>query len=1002
MDDIAILESMENQYLIAEHYYNLTEYIDQNIYKFKRNGRYLQEGFGTVALWVAGIALAAGIGIWVYKTFFNKDKAKVKEQTAANSKAVAQKAETEMSNTAAAANQVIGDASDVKAETMENFIGSPFYNKCLDEIKKTLNETTTEGTQARVKMIEGIAPSFAERFGIDVTTAEQILGKDLTLDEIKKQKQFKAKNNPLAKISNILFNNPIFKFAMCAAGVLIAAAGVLTGGALVAGALVPLMPFGAWIPTAGFFATTILGALGIGVGINVYQKFKNELDAQYRTNETFQNSVKSALYLLNYFLAIQTILEQEISLLSQNNKSNQISSMASNKAINEGNFNSVYESIKKYVEDQLQKFDPNKNWSMPNINMSFYNSLNTNISKETLGVFQLTAIPTIKDITSLSAKMKDLDLSNPQNGDEITKFCYPLFQQARTSSESKKQVDLANTKGQSNPIVNPRDNQIIRSWSQQMTELSKKSQVLFWMDEQDVLVKVSYDLKAYNDNLNLIKIAANALKRNPDELAKIFLNVKYNRNINGSYEYIFKLKDKIGDNRISPFVNIVILNSENASTSFEEFLKQKNMNIQDFYNAKNLGDKFTEIKTLLNEYNSKLKAKSITEIDIFKNLNTTNLEADLKQFNLQSIDKSKYKGDALKYVEKFESLLTEYQKSREEKPYNPNTSPGDNTYMGSINKLINELNELIQKGSSYYNSTFIKDKTITFENFINTYYSQKMNISTGAPPTAMHFTTQFNNLCSRLDEFVRYIGDEFKKCWKENDTATKNALDVMTSSLTWSEMDLNNPTQIKNLLVATFNKSYNDIFASRVTNEETKAMANRIYNIIQGRDNNPSILKIAAPTPITPAASINQLTANSYLLALEDINNITSKEMAVEKLYKAINDSAQGDQYYIYKQVWNMSQKKQVDEQKPLDQLNISTGKVKGKAKTTTPLFNATGGSITFTTQQFDYIKSFWNKGFASLQKSLKAIGTGTTSIYNPSEYQAAITQINNYFSKFK
>lgn len=59
-----------NQFELANHYYDLTDYIDNNIYKFKRNGKYLQENWAMVAGIVAGIGLLG----WLITWLINKNK----------------------------------------------------------------------------------------------------------------------------------------------------------------------------------------------------------------------------------------------------------------------------------------------------------------------------------------------------------------------------------------------------------------------------------------------------------------------------------------------------------------------------------------------------------------------------------------------------------------------------------------------------------------------------------------------------------------------------------------------------------------------------------------------------------------------------------------------------------------------------------------------------------------------------------------------------------------
>lgn len=188
-----ILEAMNNQYLIAEHYYDLTEYIDKNIYKFRRNGKYLQEGFGTVALWIAGIALAAGIGWWVYKKFFDKkqndsNEAKVKQEIA-----TAQESET-------AANEVNSQLQlENKLLSEKEFLSNQKFNEALKQLQNDYSgQSSIDNDKAYNAYIDLNAKLLKENLPNNSKISEDQI-KKLLKSTLKKPQNGKDNSNLISK-----------------------------------------------------------------------------------------------------------------------------------------------------------------------------------------------------------------------------------------------------------------------------------------------------------------------------------------------------------------------------------------------------------------------------------------------------------------------------------------------------------------------------------------------------------------------------------------------------------------------------------------------------------------------------------------------------------------------------------------------------------------------------------------------------------------------------------
>lgn len=254
-----ILEAMNNQYLIAEHYYDLTEYIDKNIYKFRRNGKYLQEGFGTVALWIAGIALAAGIGWWVYKKYFDKSNNKDKKEEASQQKLVEENKETE--NGANTLNQEIPNGN---FQSMEQFVSAPTFDKFMEECQTSL--ANVNDVDKKETLIKIYAKNYASQYS-NITEGEiqELLG----INEVH--------NDQLEAGARFNLN----------------------------GKFTPRWAIGACLSLMAFPLTSI------SKGITwILDKAKKLIKGEYGKNKNYKNSIKLALYYLDFFMAVQIILEK--------------------------------------------------------------------------------------------------------------------------------------------------------------------------------------------------------------------------------------------------------------------------------------------------------------------------------------------------------------------------------------------------------------------------------------------------------------------------------------------------------------------------------------------------------------------------------------------------------------------------------------------------------------------------------------------------------------------
>lgn len=261
-----ILEAMNNQYLIAEHYYDLTEYIDKNIYKFRRNGKYLQEGFGTVALWIAGIALAAGIGWWVYKKFFDKNNDQNKKEEAAQQKFI-----NDSKETSEGANTLNQEIPNQNYQSMESFFTAPEFDKYIQECQESLDKIQDDPNKKR-KMLEIYAKNYATQYPyLNEDEIQKILGVD-RVDSQQDEAAFKFKSG----------SNELTLRGVC----------------------------GAFCAIPGFIGSKLIGCVKsiASWGINL---FKDLTQGKFWKNENYRNSIKLALYYLNFFLAIQIILEED-------------------------------------------------------------------------------------------------------------------------------------------------------------------------------------------------------------------------------------------------------------------------------------------------------------------------------------------------------------------------------------------------------------------------------------------------------------------------------------------------------------------------------------------------------------------------------------------------------------------------------------------------------------------------------------------------------------------
>lgn len=300
-----ILEAMNNQYLIAEHYYDLTEYIDKNIYKFRRNGKYLQEGFGTVALWIAGIALAAGIGWWVYKKFFDKNNDKKKEdQTKATEQQLIQ-SESEQAEVVKEINQA--NPNSTPMETVSDFIGSQSYQDCMKACAKELNDNK-DNAKVQEIIIKNYAKMFATKFQLDENEVKIQLG----IDDVKQaQKDAKAQRRKLfwenlKGLAKKVYQTTIGK-------VIIGTIAVATAVGI--GVLIPPAAAALGIQSVSLLSGVLTTGAIAGVakgGQLTYQELIKELNEQPALqSQNYRKSIKAAFYILDYFNAMEVLLTQD-------------------------------------------------------------------------------------------------------------------------------------------------------------------------------------------------------------------------------------------------------------------------------------------------------------------------------------------------------------------------------------------------------------------------------------------------------------------------------------------------------------------------------------------------------------------------------------------------------------------------------------------------------------------------------------------------------------------
>lgn len=237
-----------NQYELANHYYDLTDYIDKNIYKFKRNGKYLQEN------WKIGVGIAAVVGLltWLITWFFNKNKKEKKdnkktlESIKTKKEEVKKKEEeinksfdnvdenkqNEMAGTVLAVQtliknpdktadqitdqDIINSSSNMETSSLstlkveEKIKSSPNDPKIIKATKTKIKEPTIQKTANEIKQIQNEEKKIDENINKNINNAVNLLDKtNKSIEKIEDNIEEYKKRFPPLSIPNYTENSKI-------------------------------------------------------------------------------------------------------------------------------------------------------------------------------------------------------------------------------------------------------------------------------------------------------------------------------------------------------------------------------------------------------------------------------------------------------------------------------------------------------------------------------------------------------------------------------------------------------------------------------------------------------------------------------------------------------------------------------------------------------------------------------------------------------------------------
>lgn len=1039
MDDIAILENMENQYLIAEHYYDLTEYIDQNIYRFKRNGRYLQEGFGTVALWIAGIALAAGIGVWVYNTFFSKSKEEQKNKAVTAQKTTLNQIVQSSESEAAEANKAIGDAPR-KVESIEKFAGGKFYMECLENMRKSI-EGVKDDKEGREKLIKALAQKFASEFGIEESTAETLLRANQSLEEANKtiedkKQEVTQKQTTFKEVLNVVLSNPIVKFIGNMLKGMILGAGLLSVAYLATG--IPLlwgaMPLFAGKMFANGFVAVIAGAFAGGTAVGTWEGIKNSLDPKnQKADSTFQNSVKAALYLINYFITIEIILEQE-ELTQKNSQNNaqlqsQQNSIAEFKNKNKKNFELIKKAIDEFVPKDGGLITPGKKLVL-NLNQidDFYKNINTIISSETMNLLNInstTKIPTIAfNISSddFIQNITDVNVDLPLSGaaqfgqyQVLASFCKELLTNAQKGGKFQQAQKVQTMSNQTN-IVNTNQGEI-RSWSEFLKNIAIRANNPVYQTYGDsIQINTLIDVKSYHDMIGMIQNAAHDSGRQFNDLILQYINLEFNNNkdkASPAYSIIYQLKDKMNKATVKSYVEYMLLSTRIQSYTFEQWLKDENkpeQSLAEFLNASEIKGVKGEIQQWLKDHN-KLPNPLLTKEDQEKLNKDSN---NIKDITINSIGIKD--PQALDLIARFNKLKEQYNA---EKTTIHQTEITPDSYYGAIEKVIKEIltraNEVKRGDKTVWSSTDIlsspgldniDNENLNVENYFEKQYTNDVStlISTKSPGKSTYtingtnvsvndlrdeFKTKFTELKNRANEYINNVKQKMLNLFNSNEEKTKTAFKTVTAAELTKDNIENHTLDniIKVWKKKTQGKPVRDLQINQISGEgDTKKFAIDIDDIISGREKNPNIQSTATTSTTTTKQDVTPAD-------IPDANGTGDAQLidAANNIY-TLTDSASNrePEKYIYKQAWNVLLNNNIDFPNPIEKFLSKTS--------------------TFNKKDYGKLKDkftdAWTKHRSNSNVTAIAddpkISSKSSAPYSWTSYSNTYKKLNNYFQMYK